>query len=269
MPLFASHIHFIKRIIARNKLFKKNLSSYRLAIIGSILPDLDMIKGLNLDVHGRCRDFYFYLKRVDPKFAPLGWGMYVHDLLDKYVENGFVRKKSKYAKEILGRFDHGIEAKEDMMAHLLVEHSIENLLLSKHPGLIREILHARRRFNKRRLAKHLYDFFSCNKKMLTKVLWFLKRVSLRDFRTDRGVIMLWINYSFVLSNENMFRDFHSKFKVLKNTILLRRHYHKYKEKQLKKMQQTEVMFSETKKKIEDIHKELDKAVAHIEKKLFG
>lgn len=268
MPLFASHIHFSKRIIARNKLFKRNLNSYRLAIMGSALPDLEFIKGLGLNTHGRCRDFYLYLKRVDPKFAPLGWGMWVHDLLDDYVEKGFLKRKSKHAKEILSKFDHGIEAKEDMVAHLLVEHSIENLLLNRHPGIIREIVHARRKFNTRRLAKHLYDFFGCNKGTLRKALWFLKKVSLRDFRTDKGIIKLWINYSFVLSNEDMFRDFHSRFKVLKNTILLRRHYHKYKEKQLKKIGQTQIMFSETQKKIEDIHKELDKAVIDIEKKLF-
>lgn len=203
MPSIFLHIDGCRKIIEKKKFFKRKPDAQTLALIGSLIPDLELL-GVLKKVHGRCKEFYDYLEMRDKAYLPLAFGMIVHEHHDNLIETHFVGEHEESARELLEQYDHNI-SKIGVAPEILIEHSLDCSLLEEKPELIdftKKIVKRVKRSHFKNIAKHLADFFDGDEKQIAFTLRMFRRFYLHKLAADRDMTALWQKYMFFISQNN-------------------------------------------------------------------
>ncbi len=183
---------------------------YDLAILGSILPDLEYT-GLLPEAHARCKEFYEHLLSVDEEYVPLALGMVSHVLYDKIIEPGYVDIKESEAMSILHEF-YPRSTKIKWAAHTFIEQAMDAHVLIENPQLPKLIAKVNKRLTDQQLVSittHLATFFGADKTHLLAALRALQQYNVEKISHPLSISKLWLNCMFMMSNEHILLE-HTK-----------------------------------------------------------
>ncbi|MDO8661366.1 MAG: hypothetical protein Q7K43_05745 [Candidatus Woesearchaeota archaeon] len=205
MPFFLTHIESLRHVAHQLKL-RPYTTAYDLALLGCILPDLE-VAGILPKVHGRCKAFYEYILEADSEYAPLATGMLCHELYDGIMEPGYVAKKERRAEQILSQYYPDLKVK--LAAHIFVEHAIDISLLKEQPELLHDLKRSLKRIDDacvKRIVGHLCDFFHADKKALTKALLTIRAFDVTRLQHSEGMNKFWLNCMLLLSEQHVLNE---------------------------------------------------------------
>lgn len=223
MPSFANHIHTCKNIFDRLNVFKKKKYDLELALLGSVLVDLDEI-GVVPQIHGKSRAFLEYLVKNDPDYFPLGIGMVMHEEHDAVIDSEFVHPNEKIAKGLVIKHANSFSTNH-MVGHYLLDHAMDFHLIQNNPKVMEEIKSITKNLkviHAKRITYHLSKFFGGNYYDILQALLKFKEFDLSKFETLEGVSDIWMTYVFlkVQKNEIAMRQKLGIFEKLKSNIKL-------------------------------------------------
>lgn len=204
MPAIAFHLYTCKKLFERLKLSKKSFE-FHLMLIGSVIVDLDEV-GVLQAVHGRSREFYHYLLKHEPKYAPLGIGMILHEELDKLVDIEYVHPNEPHAITLLNHYSKSF-SQISLAGHYLLDLSLDGALLEQEPSM-REFVDAvqkkLRPRHAKKIAKHLSHFFGANYDTVHHALLTFKDFNVSRFMTKEGLGDLWTYYMILKSRQQAY-----------------------------------------------------------------
>ncbi len=200
MPSIFLHIDGCRKIVEKKKFFRNKPDATMLALIGSIIPDLELF-GILKNVHGRCKEFYDYLEKRDKRYLPLAFGMIVHEHHDNIIETHFVGDNEKEARKLIKEYDEKI-SRIKVAPEILIEHSLDCSLVEAKPELIAFTNKFRNRISRKQIkiiSEHLAGFFGGDKKSVAWALRTFKKFDLYRYLATDHQHKLWQRYMFLIS----------------------------------------------------------------------
>lgn len=201
---FLIHIEDCRKAIEKLKLFKKNDIRFELALVGSILPDLEII-GIVNGIHGKSYQFYEYLLKKDKKYSPIGIGMMAHELFDHVYDKDYVHTKEPIAEKLIARFDKN-SLKVKRSAEALIDHSTDAYYLQNNPELMTLINRVKGKLkdrHKRKIAYHIATYFDGDYKKILKALKTFEKFDVTKYSTLEGLSEMWMNFMFLRANKDL------------------------------------------------------------------
>ncbi len=201
---FLIHIEDCRKAVEKLKLFKKNDIRFELALVGSILPDLEII-GIVNGIHGNSYNFYEYLRKKDKKYAPIGIGMMAHELFDHVYDEDYVHPKEPIAEKLIERFDRN-SLKVKRSAEALIDHSTDAYYLQRNPQLMKCILNVKQKLkdrHKKKIAYHIATYFNGDYKKILKALKTFEKFDIQKYQTTEGLSEMWMNFMFLRANKDL------------------------------------------------------------------
>ena len=199
MPSIGPHIHSCKHLFDHFKIRKRSLQ-FALVTLGSIITDLENLNVLK-NVHWRAEAFFQYLRKTDPKYAPLALGMIMHEEMDKAIDKHFVHPNIPKAARLLKKF-HEHNDKDD--PHYFLDHFFNIEFMQREPDLIAVAEHAKRRLTDKhihKIAYHMTKFFGGDKQLVFDTIHLFKDFDLTQYlRPDEAA---GIYGKFMLLKENL------------------------------------------------------------------
>ncbi len=195
MPAFALHVDSIRHVFDKYKIRKKSFS-FALVCLGSVLVDLEEV-GVLKNVHGRSEDFFHYLRKVHPKYAPLALGMMLHEELDHAIDKRFTNPSIAKAQRMVKKH---LTIKDELTAHLLIDHSVNVNFIKNDPSVIAIAEDAKKRVKERhvhKIAYHLTKFFGGDKQQIISALHLYKNFDLRQYLNEDASAYLYGKFLFL------------------------------------------------------------------------
>ncbi len=249
MPSIFLHVDGCRKIIDKNKYFKKKPDAKALALIGSVIPDLELF-GVLPEVHGRCKEFYDYLKVQDKEYLPLAFGMVIHEHHDNIIETHFVGDNEDSARKLIKKYDEEL-SKIGTAPEILIEHSMDCSLVEAKPELINftaSITKKIKRGQIKRIAEHLANFFGGNGKEIAKAIRMFKRFNFNQYASVNNQHELWQRYMFLLSQNKNLKENQLKGKLISMQLKIAINFLYGKKKLKEKKAGMKEMFLKAKKK---------------------
>lgn len=198
MPSFINHIHASKKLFDKLNLFKKHKYELELALLGSIIVDLDEF-GVVPKIHGKSREFFDYLLINDPEYAPLAIGMILHEAHDAVIDKEFVHPNEEKAKQLVK--EHSTEfGSYHLIGHYLLDQSMDFHLIKKNPEVFKVVEKIRTTLKDRhakKIAYHLSAFFNGNYDEVLHALKTFKNFDISKFKTIDGICDVWTTHVFL------------------------------------------------------------------------
>jgi len=213
---FLLHVEGCREALKRLKLFSRRKNAFELALIGSLIPDLEML-GVVKRIHGNSYKFFQYMLKNDKKYLPIAIGMMTHELFDQVYEGQYVHAKEPIAQKLINKYDNN-SSKIKYSAHILVEHSTDAHYVQENPELMELLLSIQKNVKKRHVKKiafHLATFFKADYKEVYKSLLSFKDFSLESYRSVDGLSDMWMNFMFLQENNDLVSN-HFKAGMLQN-----------------------------------------------------
>jgi hypothetical protein len=198
MPSLFVHVDGCLHVLQRLKLFHPSHRDFHMAILGSLVPDLEWV-GLVKGMHGRCMEYFAHTVKHDRKMVPMAIGMLSHELLDGVIEPEYIEKNEPAAAGILAQY--GFDAKMGRWtAHSLVEQAVDSHIVERKPWLF-DFLHRAKCGIPRRYLKHaarsLTRFFGGDAKLLYKAFLEYVKFDISVFRSHESMSQLWLQHVFL------------------------------------------------------------------------
>jgi hypothetical protein len=197
MPAFALHVDSCTKLFEHFKLRKEG-KNFALVAVGSVIPDLQEF-GILKNVHGRAEAFLQYLLKTDPKYAPLGIGMIMHEELDRVIDTEFVNPNMPAARELLEQYQMTSE-KVSLAAHYLIDHAVNCQLLEDDPEILTITNNMKKKLSHRhahKIAFHLTGFFGGDKEQILKALHTFRDFDLSQYLTPDDASALYAKFFFL------------------------------------------------------------------------
>jgi len=200
MPSIFLHVDGCRKIIDKKEFFNRNPNAKTLALVGSVIPDLELF-GIIGKVHGRSKEFYDYLEKKDKEYLPLAFGMIVHEHHDNIIETHFVEDNEKEARKLLAQYDPEI-SKIGAAPELLIEYSLDCSLIEEKPELIDFTTSIAKKIKRKQIKKissHLADFFGGDRKAIYRALRIFKKFKFSIYASSKKQHSLLQRYLFLVS----------------------------------------------------------------------
>jgi len=221
MPFFLSHIAGVREIA---KLLKMPSMSreYSLAVLGSILPDMEYA-GFLKGAHTKSRDFLEFVFRKNKRMVPFAVGMLCHTIQDKILEPKYVEPRETVARKILDKYYPGTVLSR-LGSHTLVEQAMDTLLVKQDPSLADSIDDAWRAISQEDINSSvslLAEFFHEEPVRLHKMISIVRSVRSARFAKPGGISKLWLQCMAAISEEHNLKEHtHSIFEKISSAVRL-------------------------------------------------
>lgn len=198
MPSFINHIHASKKLFDKLNVFKKHKYDLELALLGSVIVDLDEF-GVVPQIHGKSRAFLEYLLKNDPEYAPLAVGMILHEAHDAVIDKEYVHPNEEEAKQLVKKHSHEFGSYH-LIGHYLLDQSMDFHLIRNNPEVLQVVEKVRTTLKEshgKRIAYHLSTFFGGNYGEVLHALKTFKDFNISKFKTIDGICDVWTTHVFL------------------------------------------------------------------------
>ncbi len=181
---------------------KLHKSEDNLLLIGSILPDIAIMKIIDWDngLHGKenTRNFIKFIQEENPNYLFLGKGVYTHCILDdvshlKYHSGvGYAYQNNEELSELVGEYYNEDKEMAKRKAHNYIESGVDILLLKENPEIQGLVEQAFEKVDLDELSVLLSLYFKIDKEKFKQTIsQYFNLITKNDLRNKDNWIFFW------------------------------------------------------------------------------